>query len=82
MNAEKLLDVFGEEKMHSDQSCKLNERRMIKESLNVVDNGAGSKGLFSCKSSKRKNTKCKINKSLRGVHNGAGSKGLFCVNID
>lgn len=81
MNADKLFDVLGKENIHSDQSYKLNGLGMIKESSNVVTNGAGSKGLFFSKSSKQNDAKRKISKSLWDVDNGAGSKGLFLVSI-
>lgn len=53
----------------------------IKKSLDAVASGAGSKGLFSNRYAKQKNTKYKIGQSLWDVDNGAGSKGLFSVNI-
>lgn len=82
MKTQEIVDVRVGESTQPDYGYELSDRCIIMKSSNAVASGAGSKGLFSYKSTKLKSAECKINQSLRDVDNGAGSKGLFSVNVD
>lgn len=82
MKTQEIVDVRVGESTQPDHGYELSDRCIITKSSNAVASGAGSKGLFSYKSTKQKSAECKINQSLRDVDNGAGSKGLFSVNVD
>lgn len=71
-----------DENTHPDLNYELSDKRKVKRSSNAVASGAGSKGLFLCKSTKQKSTKGKISQSLWDTDSEAGSKGLFIMNID
>lgn len=79
---QEFVDVRVGESTQPDHGYELSDKCIITKSSNAVAGGAGSKGLFSYKSTKLKSAECKINQSLRDVDNGAGSKGLFSVNVD
>lgn len=81
MKTQEFVDVRVGESTQPDHGYELSDM-YNNESSNAVAGGAGSKGLFSYKSTKLKSAECKINQSLRDVDNGAGSKGLFSVNVD
>ena len=82
MKTQELVDVRVGESTQLDYGYELSDRCIITKSSNAVASGAGSKGLFSYKSTKLKSAECKINQSFRDVDNGAGSKGLFSVIVD
>jgi hypothetical protein len=82
MKTQGLVDVLMNESTRPDRNSELNDRQKVKKSSNAVASGAGSKGLFLCKSTKQKSAECKISQSLWDVDNGAGSKGLFCAKND
>ncbi len=56
--------MFGWVKALSDHGYELSDKCIITKSSNAVASGAGSKGLFSYKSTKLKSAECRINQSL------------------
>ena len=64
MKTQELVDVRVGESTQPDYGYELSDRCIITKSSNAVASGAGSKGLFSYKSTKLKSAECKINQSL------------------
>ena len=78
MKTQELVDVRVGESTQPDYGYELSDRCIITKSSNAVASGAGSKGLFSYKSTKLKSAECKINQSLRFGFNF----GKCCENSD
>ena len=65
MKTQEFVDVRVGESTQPDHGYELSDKCIITKSSNAVASGAGSKGLFSYKSTKLKSAECKINQSLR-----------------
>lgn len=67
MKTQEIVDVRVGESTQPDYGYELSDRCIITKSSNAVASGAGSKGLFSYKSTKLKSAECKINQRVYGM---------------